>query len=377
MFNFIAGLVVIIFSFVWGHFCDNATVVGGATVQNNMFAGPVAPPVWFDPKTFVVELEKQKDNPSAGWWIGAGFEPSAWERVDPKRWPSQVQLHDRDGFTLANERHTMRWCDWQKLPDVRETEYLRSWRADLDTIKGENAFLMTPYLREWQRRHLWPHVPERSKLLDIGVGTGRSKDLWFDKRLEVWGVEPNEQSIKTLERRRLPPVRGLRPWGGENPEIQKWLQQGAIDLVMMSYSITFFFRSQETLAALVQNLSHVLRPGGRFLLIGMDGERVEQWFKVAAKAKGDVLDNPLFTIKKEGKFKEKVFGREIEITMKNPNTLVEAQREYLVDFSHFRKVLAKAGLKCVEDRHVAAPEWMGEWPRKFVEAQRFLVFDRL
>ncbi len=372
MFNFIAGVVVIIFSFILGHFREQR-VAGGAG-----FAPP-ASVTWFDPKTFVVEMERQQSGvDSAGWWIGAGFEPSKWERVIPSRWSSQVQLHDRDGFTVANERYTMRWCDWQTLPRTNDhssdkgAEYLRSWRADLATIKGENAFLMTPYLREWQRRHLWPQVPEGVRLLDIGVGTGRSKDLWFAKRLQVWGVEPNEQSIALLERKRLPPVRGLKPWGGENPEIQTWLSPGSIDLVMMSYSITFFFHSPERLDALVANIRHVLPKGGRFLLIGMDGANVEQWFKVA---KSDVLDNALFTIKKEGKFREKVFGREIEITMKNPNTLVEAQREYLVDFNHFRKVLAKAGLKCVVDYHVTAPEWMGEWPRRFVEAQRFLVFD--
>lgn len=358
MFTFIAGIIIIIFSFLMGA----CPVSGGAKFTPSHRA------IWFDPKIFVQELESGQ-----GWWIGAGLEPTSWERVNARRWSSQVQLHDRAGLAVANARHTMKWCTWEELPREPAADYLRTWRADLATVKGENAFIMTPYLREWQRRHIWPDVPERARLLDIGVGTGRSRDLWFAKKLQVWGVEPNLESVASLRAKKLPPVVALEGWSGADPRIQTWLAAGSIDVVMMSYSITFFFESPRHLNQLVANITHALRPGGRFVLIGMDGERVEQWFDAAGS---DRLDNALFTITKPKKFPKRTFGREIEITMKNPNTLVEAQREYLVNFDHFRKVLAKAGLTCSEDRRVTAPAYLGEWPRRFVEAQRYLRFDK-
>jgi uncharacterized protein YacL (UPF0231 family) len=381
MFTFIAGIVVIIFSFIFGHFAEcpqHAAVRGG-----KMPFTATAPVEWFDPKTFVIEMEASAKDPARQWHIGPGIDPtqiSRWEPVVAEQWAAQVQKNDREGFCIANGRYTLRWQDWQQLPDERGTRYMREYRADLATVKGENSFIMTPYLREWQRCNLWNWIPERSRLLDIGVGTGRSKDLWFAKHLRVWGVEPNEGSIEKLRHKKLPCVQALEPWGGEDPRIQTWLPKGGVDTVMMSYSITFFFHSPERLDHLVANIRHALgdRPGSRFVLIGMDGERVDQWFQEQKKQKSnfdkDVLDTPLFTIKKKYRTRA-AFGSEIEITMKNPNTLVEAQQEYLVDFNHLRKVMQKAGYKCLKDERVRAPGYLGEWTGKFVEAQRLLVFE--
>lgn len=359
MFTFIAGIILIIFSFIFGQV--DTLRHGGAPFT------ATAPVEWFDPKTFVLGME-------SGWYIGAGPDPqgiSRWDKVKPAQWAAQVQKNDRDGFCIANDRHTLRWQDWQLLPDERGTRYLRDYRADTAAVSGENAFIMTPFLREWQRQNLWTWIPERARLLDIGVGTGRSKDLWFAKRLRVWGVEPNSSSIQKLRDRRLPCVEALEPWGGEDPRIATWIDRGAVSVVMMSYSITFFFHSPERLDQLVSNIRHALgdAKGSRFVLIGMDGQRVDQWF-----GQTEVLDNPLFTIKKLYK-KRDTFGSEIEITMKNPNTLVDAQREYLVDFDHLRKVMQNAGYKCIKDEQVRAPMYLGEWPKKFVEAQRLLVFE--
>lgn len=356
--EFIAGIIVIVFSFIVGCVCPEKITTGGSNVR------------WFDPKLFVTELEAGRP-----WRIGAGLEPSSWTPVDMAKWASQVQLNDRVGFVVENERHRMQWQDAASLERAgqcrqRGADYICSWRdASGPGVRGENAFLMTPYLREWQRRNLWPHVAERSQLFDIGVGTGRSRDLWQARHLRVWGVEPNEKSVAQLRDRHLPQLVAVEPWGGEDVRIREWIP--AVDAVMMSYSITFFFHSPERLSQLVENISTALREGGTFVLIGMDGGKVDQWFKTA---RADTLDNPLFSMKKFYK-KRAIFGSEIEVTLKNPNTLVEAQREYLVDFDHFRKVMQHAGFHCKVDRPVDAPAYLGEWSKKWCEAQRFLVFS--
>src|SRR5207237_807972 len=154
-----------------------------------------------------------------------------------------------------------------------------------------------------------------------------------------------------------------------DPRLREWLTE-QVDVVMMVYSITFFFESPETLESLIANIRHAA-PTGRVVMIGMDGDVVDRWLTIKPN---EQLDNAMFTITK--KYSErKTFGSEIELTIKNPVTLVEAQREYLVDFDHLRRTMAHAGFRCLRDEHVKPAPFLAEWPSKWCEAQRMLVFE--
>lgn len=250
----------------------------------------------------------------------------------------------------------MKFQTYDLLPEERETQYLRDQKVNFDNING--IFLMTPFLRYWQRQHMYKYIPNNSTLLDIGIGTGRSKDLWKMKNNKVYGVEPNLDSVEILKKK-CPNVE-IQPWSGDNPKIREWATN--IDVVMMIYSITFFFKNHDSFTKLIDNITI----GKKIVIIGMDGDIVDGWTET---------DNSIFEIKKKYK-KRSTFGNEIEISMKNPFTLVTNQTEYLTDFNHLRKVLSAKSFKCIHDEHVEPPNYLNDDAKKFVSAQRLLVFEK-
>jgi SAM-dependent methyltransferase len=293
--------------------------------------------------------------------VGAGVDASEWQLLDCRDWNEWRQLLDeksRDGISFANEHVVMKWLPYTQLPHTRETQYMRDQHV-IDLL-GRDTFLMTPFLRQWQYDNLAPLIPEGSRVFDIGIGTGRSRDLWAARKLQVWGVEPDIRNFTKLTSRGIPELREARNWGGERSEIKEWLGRDSVDVVVMIYSITFF--SGATLDALLDNVEYVLRPGGKFIILGMDGQRVRQWLR-----SGDV-DNECFRIHALKKNK-------IEITMKNPFTLVNAQTEYLTDFDALEQRLA-SGYTTSTSRHVEPPFYLARWPAQFVAAQKLLVFEK-
>lgn len=246
----------------------------------------------------------------------------------------------------------------------RQLAFLKDSKFDLEALRGETGAVMTPYLRLTQME-LFNDIPENGKLFDIGIGTGRSSKLWFTKKLEVWGVEPDQKNIDSLNRKNIPNIKEVKQMGGEDPEIQKWIEPESMDVVMMSYSLTFFFESEEKLENLVKNIRHVLKPGGLFIGVGLDGDAVDKW---------DLeKENPVFRIKKLYD-KREPFGSKIEITMKNAFTLVDTQTEFLVDFDKFKQSFKD--FKILKFENLSSIYMLGDWAEQFVKAQRVWIFKK-
>lgn len=356
MFHFIGAIILFIITIISHLVCPKNTIIGGNPLS---FGTNI---MWFDPKKFVTHND---------WQIGTGTTPTTWEKVDcktNKEWQNLLIKHNHDGLSFANSNMHLQWKSYEQLPLGKETQYLRDYKCNIKTLQGVNGFLMTPFLREWQSKNILKYIPENSKLFDIGIGTGRSKDLWVAKHAQVYGVEPYKPNYDKLMQKRMYHLKDARNWGGENPEILTWIPKHSMDVVMMSYSITFFFENPEKLTALLNNIDHSLKSGGVFIMIGMDGSVVNKWPKLE-------IDNECFKITKKYK-KLQTFGSEIEITMKNPFTLVEAQKEFLVDFKELEQSFTKRNYKLLKNENVKAPYYLAEWPSKFVSAQRFMVFQK-
>lgn len=359
---------------------QNGNTAGGFSKKYNSPSHDIHT-VWFDPRLFV----------SRDWDIsgnGREFKPikcknnSEWTKLlseipNDVYFRPRVYVDKETGIKIP----MMKWRSYLRLPHVRETEYLRNYKADENSIRGNNGFLMTPYLREWQKTNILPNIPTNATLFDIGIGTGRSRELWDAKNATVYGVEPNQDNVNVLLRKNIKSLQ-VRPWGGEDPQIREWAPKGMFDVVMMSYSITFFFESDDKLNMLLDNVDHLLKPGGVFIIIGMDGNKVKKWIENKS-----VEDNDLFTIKKlfssssqKGKGKRALGvgnqAEEIEITMKSPFSLVESQREYLVDFDKLEKSLKMRRYKLIKSSYVEAPFYLGKWPAAFAESQKLVIFRR-
>jgi hypothetical protein len=127
--------------------------------------------------------------------------------------------------------------------------------------------------------------------------------------------------------------------GGADPTLIKKIKPKSVDVVYMSYSMTFF--SGDSLRALAKLISHVLKPDGLFITMHLDGDRVDE--KIPNKS--DKFDTSSFSLERKNK-------NEILITMKQQKTLVEDQTEFLAKFEPIEKELNVNGLKIIEDTFV-------------------------
>lgn len=336
-------------------FIDNTAAARGG--------GRHAKEIWFDTAEFVRSADDLEIRTPGGEWqrVNAATNADWCKILSVFGDTDEIQFRTAGGTVL-------RWRDWRELPTTGETWYMRQWKVDLATLRGDRIFLMTPYLRYAQEQSFIEYIPHGARLFDIGIGNGRSRDIWRSLNCDVWGVEPAQENIDALRKRNIPQVRHLEQWGGEDPRIQTWAPKDHFQVVMMSYSVTFFYESAEKLRRLAANIRHLLAPGGHLVIVGLDGTHVNKWL-----AKTQRLDNDSFTITKKYK-KRTTFGNEIEITMKSPQSLVTAQTEYLVDFAAFIKEMGD--FTVVKNMNVTAPYYLSEWPAKFAAAQRILVMRK-
>lgn len=356
----IIAIIISIISFLAQLFlCADVHVSGG----QSQVKGEEARERWFDPKVFISGADWRVKDDKHQDWISLPRTQKGYQRTI-------AQLHEP--ILIANDKHLMKWDTWTNIKDNHNTaRYLKDYKVTKDALLGNNAFLMTPFLRMWQEQNLEKWIPADSKVFDIGIGTGRSRHLWDRKNLQVWGVEPDEAKVATIRNKHINRIKAVEPWGGEDARIQTWIPKHEMDAVMMVYSLTFFFQNPEILQKLIDNIDHALKSGGRFILVSMDGAHVDKWFA----DKVEEIDNSFFHIKKLYKTRSP-FGSEIEITIKSPFTLVEQQTEYLVDFDTLTEQLKRRKLTLEHSEYIKPPYYLGEWPAKFVASQRLMVFRK-
>jgi SAM-dependent methyltransferase len=295
---------------------------------------------------------------------------SKFQALDPKDFVQALatgKALDQDGNLITEKNfeyldgHRPQWftVDGQRQKWI---PYSNIFGAPPEALTGETTFLMTPFLRQWQLDNIkLEHKPGGYRLFDIGIGTGRSLPLW--KSLDAYavsGVEPNLSNIEQLKAKNLPILERVEALGGESPEVMKLWRGEKYDVVLMSYSLTFF--RDKTLEQLYKNIEALTQKGSYFIAIGMDGDIVRKFTNQKE------LDTPVFNIK----FRK---SDEIELTMKNRFTLVKAQREYLVNFKKFLKPFEKEWT-VVKNEPLKAPFYIRGWAKRFVEAQRLVICRR-
>lgn len=248
------------------------------------------------------------------------------------------------------------------------------YNAGPDALHGETTYLMTPWLRQWQLNNIPPIINKylgkqtnSIKIFDIGIGTGRSAKLWnILNPQEVSGIEPNKESLEILAKKQLPYFGKSAPLGGEDyKSVQSIFDKHAYNILMMSYSITFFVDKKAD--QLKKTIDYLLKPGGLYIGIGMDGSKIKEWFH----NDNEPLDNNLF---KMSLSKNK---KEITLTLKNKFTLVENQKEYLIDVDEFLNTFIKNNdYKLIKKEHLVAPYYLTNWAKKWVEAQFFFCLQK-
>ena len=244
-------------------------------------------------------------------------------------------------------------------------QYVQKCKWTIDYILGKTIDFAKIQLRKAQSV-LYTRVKPNSTLVDIGTGTGRSKDLWIKKKLKVIAIETNLDNVEILKRTNT--TKQIITLSGADKKIQTMVQRNVADTVYMSYSLTFFFKDDNTLEDLVSNINHVLKPGGLFICIGWDGKLIKQKLDEYGP-----IDNKAFSLS----YTDDDSKNEVTINIKSANTLVENQIEYFTDYDKLTKALSLHKIM-LQDSNVIRPyKYLAEWPAWFVSCTRYSIYKKV
>jgi len=126
--------------------------------------------------------------------------------------------------------------------------------------------------------------------------------------------------------------------------INDFPQEEGVDLVISFFSFTFMFENAKKLRKAISVINNVLKPGGRFIGIAMDGDLV---YKEIVNNKGKLEDDGW---KIEQKFKniknslqEDPWGKNIFINFNDKTSMIKNLEEPLLSFEILKKELEKTG----------------------------------
>lgn len=242
-----------------------------------------------------------------------------------------------------------------------------------ETITGNSAIIMRRFHNMVKKTLISHTLKPGEVVLDIGPGRGGDLKKWKDAKLgKVYGVEPNEDNRNIMLERLdtfvgAPPVI-LIPTGIEDTEaVAKAIGTTKIDAITAFFSLTFLSQSEETFKGLINSIDRFLPENGLFFGAVFDGSRVRKILEEARVQQKTPDDDIVeydpshkvgdevfrtFSIAQISKMDERVYGRKIEVSLNDPNSMVKkvegdvigAQTEFLFYFDHFANELAKKGI---------------------------------
>jgi SAM-dependent methyltransferase len=136
-------------------------------------------------------------------------------------------------------------------------------RAFFDAIAGRYDRVYAPTSQESRSRtaRVLRELPARSRVLDLGVGTGRELSALLDAGHAVTGLDLSPEMLARCARRSRPvPLVQADLWG-ELP-----FSPGAFDAVIALHGTLAHPPSREALAFLAREITRVLSRGGVFVM---------------------------------------------------------------------------------------------------------------
>ena len=191
------------------------------------------------------------------------------------------------------------------------------------------------------------------RLFDIGSSYGGDVKKWKFNNFRVFALEPDEERVKELKERvdkhkigdRVDILQGRAENISGIMKKFRNLKFDSVDAVSMFHSLTFFYDYEESVNALLQLIMSVLRPGGVFICIAMDGDLI--WREMGKSVQ---VELPGIKIRKL-KDADGVYRRKVQVTLKTKDfNLRTGQTEFLVDFDHFISRFESNGFEVLDDR---------------------------
>ncbi len=263
-----------------------------------------------------------------------------YEWFDSKLRPRRIR-HDKSG----PNRLDIALDDWEDIMNP----------ITIDDITGVSPMLTFAYHKRI-KRGLYKFIKtnngdKKTKILDLGSGRGGDAHLWNNVAEFVVAVEPNDHNRQELVRRvkllKLENKVRIVPLGGEaTSEISSNVDDfmGKADVVTLMLSLSFFWQSEEHLNALVNTIVSNIKPGGTIVFLTIDGDTLLQLFEPA-------LGGPHHTEMQVGSahitlHPKQNNSRTVDFVLNN--TIVGAQREYVVHLQELVDKLAIYGFELTE-----------------------------
>jgi len=205
------------------------------------------------------------------------------------------------------------------------------------------------YHNDIKRFMISTFAPPGGSLLDLATGRGGDISKWVHAGLRyVKGYDLSPEEISEARRRLLSyDTKGTTIEFETTDRIgsRRFMDpRGPYDVVACMFALQYFYRSQETLDALLENVSMNLREGGYFVGTVPDGKRILKFLN-----KRDVHESPYLRVTRRFQGEPKgPFGNAIDFSLIGTVTEGGAP-EYLAFFTPFKELAAKHGLLPVVD----------------------------
>lgn len=188
--------------------------------------------------------------------------------------------------------------------------------------------------------------------LDIGAGEGGDVGKFKIADMEVIAIEPSSQRVRALEERivaeNMTDNYTIFEAGAQNFQgiLRKFerLNRAKVDCVTMFHSLTFFYDSEATVNSLINTIKGVIRPGGRFVCMAMDGQLLDRELGDSAQVAMPGISIQRVRDDTNRKIRVKLIAKD--------DSLLRGQEEYLVDFNHFIMNLEANGFELIGDRYL-------------------------
>ncbi|AOM63421.1 putative mRNA cap guanine-N7 methyltransferase [Heterosigma akashiwo virus 01] len=213
--------------------------------------------------------------------------------------------------------------------------------------------------------------PEEIRLLDLSTGHGNDLHKWyFSNYRHVVGIDIYEPSIREAKQR----FKNLSVKTFRNPFSANFIQgdlkneqfvdtfienhydmNKKFDAISMNNAIHYFFDKEKNLETLMSLIGNVIKPGGYFFGLDLDGKRIIDILNENIVSKNYSIE-PSFNSKKVSKS----YGNKYMFTLNtdddNRSTYFSIRgksTEYLVDIDELERVANKFGMKLLKTFHIS------------------------
>ena len=250
-----------------------------------------------------------------------------------------------------------------------------------DTIKGYTLKLFRRVCNMHKKSLLSTYIPKGQTILDIGSGRGGDLQKWDQNKYSVYAVEPDETHRKEFVRRRQTMASDIQvsliDTVIENTQtIVDAVGSNRIDSVVAFFSLTYLTKNKQTWDDFLRSIDRFVPTGGVFIGTVLDGHKTRL---LLSKTQG-IITNPTFTIKQKYQSESPSFlGDDIFLDIKDPDSLVKEQIEYLFYFDFFKEALEQLGFTLIQTKffsNLSAYQSLPADSKLYSTLMRSFVFQR-